>query len=261
MMTGRLINTMQDVVLLGASNLVLGWPAMMKALQRLTAEPLRVNIATGMGRSYIKTSAFWFRQLPSILDCQLWDHLPENSSRPPLVLITDVGNDIVYLYQPDQIAESVRECIRRVRTWRPDAKLVMTGLPLASLLGVGGARFVIARTILFPGCTLSRNDVIERSQALDQLVRQIADDSEIGFVEPDPTWYGIDPIHVLSKHRIKAFCKYFDAFELPKSADVNTARQLTQIPLPTAAERTVFWRRKTVEQPASSRPDLIVSAW
>ena len=252
---------MQDVVLLGASNLVLGWPAMMTALQRLTAEPVRVNIATGMGRSYIKTSAFWFRRLPSILDCQLWNQLPENLSRPPLVLITDVGNDIVYLYQPDHIAESVRQCISRVRNWRPDAKLVMTGLPLASLRRIGNARFLIARTILFPGCTLSRNDVIERSVALDQLVRQIADDSGIRFVEPAPNWYGIDPIHVLPKYRVEAFRTYFDAFEVLDSADPNPARQLTQLPLPTAAERTVFWRRKTVEQPVVSRPDLIVSAW
>lgn len=55
---------MQDVVLLGASNLVLSWPTVLSSLRRLTAAPLRVNVAMGMGRSYIKTSAFWFRRLP-----------------------------------------------------------------------------------------------------------------------------------------------------------------------------------------------------
>ena len=252
---------MQDVVLLGASNLVLGWPAMMKALQRQTVNPLRVNIATGMGRSYIKTSAFWFRRLPSILDCQLWNHLPQESGHPPRVLITDVGNDIVYLYEPDRIAESVRECVRKVRNWRSDAKLVMTGLPLASLLRVGKSRFLIARTILFPGCTLSRNTVIERSLELDRLVRQIADESGIHFIEPQTQWYGMDPIHVLPRHRAEAFRTYFDAFELPSLPDTNGIRKHSKIGLPLAAHRTVFGREKTVAQPAASTPNLIVSAW
>jgi hypothetical protein len=252
---------MQDIVLLGASNLVLGWPAMMKALQRRTADPLRVNIATGMGRSYIKTSAFWFRRLPSILDCQLWNHLPQESGEPPRVLITDVGNDIVYLYEPDQIAESIRECIRKVRNWRSDAEFVMTGLPLASLMRVGKSRFLIARTILFPGCTLSRNTVIERSMELDRLVRQIAHESGIRFIEPAPQWYGMDPIHVLPRFRAEAFCTYFDAFELPSSSEPDNVRQQSKIRLPTAAQRTVFGREKTVLQPAASTPNLIVSAW
>jgi hypothetical protein len=252
---------MQDVVLLGASNLVLGWPAMMKALPRLTADPLRINIATGMGRSYIETSAFWFRKLPSILDCQLWSHLPQESGQPPVVLITDVGNDIVYLFEPDQIAKSVRECIRKVRNWRPDAKFVITGLPLASLMRVGKPRFLIARTILFPGCTLSRDIIIERSMELDQLVRQIADDPEFRFIEPAPQWYGMDPIHVLPRYRAEAFRTYFDAFGLPSSPESRGIRQNLQIRLPTAAERTVFGRKRTVVQPAASTPNLIVSAW
>ena len=118
-------------MLLGASNLVLGWQALTDSLRQVTDAPVNLNVALGMGRSYIKTSAFWFRQLPAISKCGLWDQLPRDSANPPLVLITDLGNDIVYLFEPDQIAAGVRECLDRIRNWRPDARIVMTGLPIA----------------------------------------------------------------------------------------------------------------------------------
>lgn len=108
----------QDVVLLGASNLVLGWQALNRRACQMTMAPLNLNVALGMGRSYLKTSTFWFRKLPGIRDCGLWDQLPRDAANPPLVLITDLGNDIVYLFDPDQIAATVRQCIKQILAWR-----------------------------------------------------------------------------------------------------------------------------------------------
>lgn len=253
---------MQDVVLLGASNLVLSWPTVMSSLRRLTAAPLRVNVAMGMGRSYIKSSAFWFRRLPSIQECQLWNLLPQSAVPvPPVVLITDLGNDIVYLFEPEEIADSLRECIRKVQSWRPDAKIVVTGLPLASLMGIGKSRFVVARTVLFPSCTLSQRIAIDRSVELDQRARKIAADSGVNFIEPDAHWYGVDPIHVLAKYRAEAFSKYFAGFGLTGAGSTNHPRQFTERRLPTAAERIIFGRRKTIRQPVISTADCTVSAW
>ena len=253
----------QNVVLLGASNLVLGWRSLVDSLRLVTADSINLNVALGMGRSYVKTSAFWFRQLPAISDCGLWDHLPQDSANPPLVLITDLGNDIVYLFEPDQIAAAVRQCISQVLAWRADARIVMTGLPLASLTRVGKLRFLIARTILFPGCTLSRATILERSLALDQMIRQLATEFGIHFVEPEPKWYGLDPIHVVPDFRESAFRKYFAAFDRTPPTDSGYAGRpaATGIQLPVAAERTVFGRKRVVEQPAYCSQDFIVSAW
>lgn len=253
---------MQDVVLLGASNLVLSWPTVMSSLRRLSASPLRVNVAMGMGRSYIKTSAFWFRRLPSIQECQLWNLLPPSAAAvPPVVLMTDLGNDIVYLFEPEEIAASVRECICKVQRWRPDAKIVVTGLPLASLMSISKPRFVVARTVLFPSCTLSQKTAVDRSVELDQRARRIAADTGVNFIEPDAHWYGMDPIHVLAKYRAEAFSKYFAGFGLAQSGSADDPRKFTTRRLPTAAERIIFGRRKTVRQPVISEPDCTVSAW
>ena len=251
----------QDVVLLGASNLVLGWQALTGALRHMTTAPINLNVALGMGRSYVKTSAFWFRQLPAISQCGLWDQLPRESANPPLVLITDLGNDIVYLFEPDRIVASVRQCIRQILDWRSDAKIVMTGLPLGSLTRIGTLQFQIAKTIMFPGCSLSRTSILERSLSLDHLVRQLATEFGIPLVEPEPHWYGFDAIHVVPKFRAAAFQKYFAAFELATSAVDSRTSENVRIDLPTAAKRTVFGRNRTVEQPVFRSPEIVVSAW
>ncbi len=251
----------QDVVVLGASNLVLGWQALTGSLRQMTTAPINLNVALGMGRSYVKTSAFWFRRLPAISQCGLWDQLPRDSANAPLVLITDLGNDIVYLFPPDQIAASVRQCIRQILDWRSDAKIVMTGLPLASLTRIGKLQFQIAKTIMFPGCSLSRTSILERSLSLDQLVRQLAAEFKIPLVEPEPHWYGFDAIHVVPKFREAAFQKYFAAFELAIPArDSRTSAKL-RIDLPTAAARTVFGRNRIVAQPVFRSSEIVVSAW
>lgn len=251
----------QDVVLLGASNLVLGWQAVTASLRQVTEAPINLSVAMGMGRSYIKTSAFWFRQLPAIRNCGLWDRLPGNSANPPLVLITDLGNDIVYLFEPDQIAGSVRQCIRQILDWRSDAKIVMTGLPLASLTKAGQLQFQIAKRIMFPGCPLSRTAIIERSLSLDCLVRQLAAEFDIPLVEPEPHWYGFDAIHVVPKFRAAAFQKYFAAFELKTPARDSRPTANVRIDLPTAAARTVFGRNRIVAQPVFRSSEIVISAW
>lgn len=253
-----------QIVLLGASNLVLGWPALIQTLRKLTPAPLNLNVAIGMGRSYIKTSAVWFRQLPSINASALWNHLPGELHQAPRVLITDIGNDLVYLFEPQEIAASLRQSIERILQWRSDARIVMTGLPLDSVARIGRVRYLVARAILFPGCFLPHVTILSRSLELEKRVQQLAAEYQITFVQPESHWYGMDPIHVLPKYRETAFLKYFAPFDLAPSASA-TAAKLTipkqRIPLPTAAERTVFWRDKTVQQPVYQSADCVVSAW
>jgi hypothetical protein len=259
----RFAMTRQSVVLLGASNLVLGWPDLIHALHRTIAEPVDLSVAMGMGRSYLTTSSFWFRQLPAIRNCGLWDTLPRDLERPPYVLITDLGNDIVYLFEPDQIAACVRECMDRIRNWRADARIVMTGLPIASLTSVRRLRFLIARSILFPGCKLSLPTILERALALEHMAQQLAAEFDIPLVEPEPHWFGLDPIHVVPRFRPAAFSKYFAAFRpspVPQTLPDKTGSGI-KIRLPSPAESMKFGSRKTVEQPVFQAPELTVSAW
>jgi hypothetical protein len=138
------------VILIGASNLTLGWHSLLRQLRAACQGPLDVHVVAGMGRSYIKPARFAHRSLPAILDCGLWNAVPATEA-PPRVLITDVGNDLAYGFQPEQIMESVEACIARIRAWRAECALsVLTLPPLASLQSLGPAR------LRRPNASLSR---------------------------------------------------------------------------------------------------------
>jgi hypothetical protein len=253
-----------QVILLGASNLTIGWRDLLVALNTVVQTPMDLRVALGMGRSYVDWSRFWFRRLPGIIQSGLWSSLPARESGRPLAMLTDIGNDIVYERKPDEIFQVIEECVSRLRCWNPETRLVMTGLPLQSVASVGPVHFRIARTILFPGCRLSLRTILSNSERLDSLCRQFAQAEGIAFVDPQRDWYGVDPIHVLPMHRVAAFEKFFSAWSVTPTtfqakADQNSAS--AGCSLPCSHERTLFGIRRLVNQPAVNQPSLTVSAF
>ncbi len=133
----------QTVVLLGASNLTIGWAPVVDALQSGIHTNIDLYAAVGMGRSYVDWSRYFARSLPGIINCGLWKALKgggydepteaDSQSPAPLVMLTDIGNDLVYRRTPQVISEAVDRCLTEIRHWRPDSRIIVTGLPLASL--------------------------------------------------------------------------------------------------------------------------------
>jgi len=250
----------QTVILLGASNLTLGWKPAIRALQATVPGPLDVRVSLGLGRSYVDWSGFWLRRLPGIANCGLWDSLPQTRSKAPLVLVTDLGNDIVYRHSPETIFQTATECIRRIQAWRSDARIVLTGLPLASLQSVGPVRFVIARSILFPGCGMPFEEIREKSIALDQSIRQFAQANNFPCIIPQGEWYRADPIHVIPSLREQVFRKFFSHWNPGCSISSETGT-LPAARLPTSALRTIAGFERRAQQPVFQSPELVVSAW
>jgi hypothetical protein len=258
----------QSVILLGASNLTIGWRPLLRALRQTIRQPLSLYVALGMGRSYVDWSGFWLRRLPSIVDCGLWDALPpvpraSADCRPPLVLVTDIGNDIVYGVQPERIARQTAICLERIRSRWPHARVVMTALPMASVRTVGRVRYQIARTTLFPTCFLSLPTVLHRAEQLEVHVHRLATEFHCKLVVPDGAWYGHDPIHVLRHLRQDVFREMFRRWDLPELPHAGLAQLPVppDVPLPVAALRTLAWIPVRATQPAWESPELTVSAW
>lgn len=259
----------QSVLLLGASNLTLGWKPAVRALQQVVPGDIDLRVCLGMGRSYIDWSALLIRRLPGIIQCGLWENLPTAGSRSPLVLMTDIGNDIVYMRDPEEIFQSVEECRRRILAWRPDARIAMTGLPLPSVEAMGRTRFLFMRTMLFPGCLMSFQQICERSRVLNSLVENYVREHQIPFIKPEGAWYHLDPIHVIPSMREKVFRQFFSLWntretgsEDPQMAATQTTPSLTATPpLPTTAVRTVAGFARRTSQPVYQSSQLVVSAW
>lgn len=258
-------SSVQQVLLFGASNLTLGWNAVISELVRRWPAPLNVNLCLGMGRSWIGPSRVFWRVLPGITECGLWHHLPEPSSRVA-VMMTDIGNDIVYGYPPGQILDSVRLCLDRILAWAPDCEIVVTRLPIPSIQTLTPMRFRIMRLVLFPGSSRTLSSILSESEQVDRGVCDLAREYPLRLVESEAEWYGFDPIHVLKPKRAEVFRHYFSYWtqENHNTPDPGTSdrHQNTRLPaLPVTAERIVRGRKVLTPQPCFQSDLVTLSAW
>lgn len=194
------------VVLLGASNLVRGISTAVELASRAWGRPLEVVAALGHGRSYGKESRIFGRVLPGIATCEMWDDLAGRESARTAAILTDVGNDILYGADPETIADWVDCCLARLTPCCE--KMVVTRLPLASLRGLGPARFLFFRSLLFPNSRLDYRHGMRLAERLDESLVRIAARHGAGIVEPDAEWFGADPIHIRRPHWPKAWGKF-----------------------------------------------------
>lgn len=251
------------VILLGASNLAIAWPRIIEQVTVRVAGPRQILTAQGMGRSYLNTrSSFGPRQLPGILGCGLWDALSAvDSSDTSVALITDLGNDLVYGREPQEVAESAAEAVRRIRDWNPETRIVLTLPPVDAVHALGRIRFTLFRTMIFPSCRLTLADAKQQSAELNALMEQYADEEQIPLFKPHPAWYGWDPIHVRRRHQSAAFGQMMDLWQLPEESKQSDAGGTGHVARPTAEIRWVFGREKRTPQPSVAVPGVKVFAY
>ena len=155
---------------------------------------LDVMLAYGHGRSYGMESRLFGRSLPGILDCGLWDAIREQPAAPTCGLITDIGNDVMYGAEPELIVSWIQTCIDRLRDLK--TRPVITALPMQRIRGLPRWQFAMVKSLLFPSHAITYQQAMTRIEALDELVRNLAQHNDCPLVEPRREWYGIDPIHI-----------------------------------------------------------------
>ena len=188
------------VVALGASNLSRGLSRLLKASRCCSSSAVDLIVAAGHGRSYGANSRIWKRSLPSILESGLWRSLDrllrsgvsKNSQR--LAVITDIGNDLLYGFSTEQLAEWLEEVIHRLQQQQFD--IVITKLPVESIESVGPFRFRFLKTFFVPGCRQSLEEIKEQSRQVNDNIVHIAKKYQISVIEQPGSWYGLDAIHI-----------------------------------------------------------------
>jgi hypothetical protein len=224
------------VVLLGASNLKMGFPQALSRLRGTAEGPVEVLAALGHGRSYGTWSRLaWVRQLPGIVQCGLWQELERRPPLPTLALVTDAGNDLLYGAPVAWIAGWVGTCLERLARQR--AEIVVGLLPLASLEKVSPVRYHLVRQILFPGRRAAPwSAMLASARELNERLRALGLEHGARLVEPSPSWYGIDPIHVRRSRRDEAWTEILRHPRLAGSGEIRGGR----LPLFGAAELRLF---------------------
>jgi len=196
------------VVALGASNLTLGLRSVVSASRAAWGPKVEILAALGHGRSYGAQSRLILRTLPGILESGLWPALESMPHLPTRAVITDVGNDILYGFSAERTLAWVEEALGRLRSVADD--ITVTGLPLVSVRGLGRARYLFLRSILFPGCRLSLAQVLESAEAVNSGLAALAIAQGVRFLRMDPAWYGFDPIHIRRSSRRSAWRAILD---------------------------------------------------
>ena len=170
-------------------------------------------VAAGHGRGYgVNTRVAW-RRLPSILGCGLWRALDRERIERPMVVVTDVGNELLYGLGVSAVAGAVREATHRLAT--RGGRLVITGLPLAAVAGVGAVRYRLLRMLYVPRCLLGLDELKEATCWLDEELQALAVETGATFIEQPADWYGLDALHVRRPHLDALWQRVCDAWGLP----------------------------------------------
>ena len=196
---------MRRLILLGASNVTIAFPLIVESLRASFGEPIELVAAHGHGRSFGKRSRVLFRDLPGISVCRMWDELDRRppSPHPPLALMTDIGNDLLYGVRPPQLLGWVETCMQRRQA--AGAELAVALPPRDSVLRISAARYYATRAIFFPGGGPGWSDMQQMFHEVDAGLLELTGRYGAATIRPEPKWYGIDPIHIRKSARRTAW--------------------------------------------------------
>lgn len=196
------------IILLGASNLTLSLRLVTHLMQQRLNGPSEILAAVGHGRAYGLANQVLLRGLPGINASGLWPQLNSVGVLPTYALLTDIGNDILFGSNPEQILRSVVWCVEQLQM--QSAKIVVTNLPMASIEDLSERRYTFYRNIFYPFCRLPRSETVSRVRAVHQGLIDLASHRNFTLYEQEPVWFGPDGIHV---HYWKRRAFYRDILE------------------------------------------------
>lgn len=190
--------TRPTFAVLGASNVVRGFPSLVNTARRLWGEPLDLFIAKGHGRSYGIPSRIFGQGLPGIRESGFFQALAAAPRRSLHALVTDIGNDLPYGVPVEQISAWVAECFDRLS--ETGARIAVLPLPLENLRALPSWKYKVLLRALYPSCRTAQRDMLDRAEALNASICSAAGQRNLQILEHDPRWYGFDPIHIRRGH-------------------------------------------------------------
>ena len=138
----------------------------------------------------------------------------------------------------------------------------MTRPPVASIRSLSWVRFVIARTVLFPLTKLTLADTQAETVKLDHLLTEVADRHGVSLIQPEPSWYGLDPIHVRRRYQHAAFARILAEWMTASDTADEERPLLSRLKKrPLAELRWLCGREIRTHQPVVVADDISVFAY
>jgi len=256
--------TANRVILLGASNIAYGFPVMLDLLRCGMSGPIEVSAAFGHGRSYGNWSRVFFRELPGMLNCKLWQDLDPRAAHngPTFALLTDIGNDLLYGVDPQLLGDWVAECLQRLKALQ--AEILLTQIPYDRLMRLTEWQFRIAKACFFPVSRVRWKEVRQQIGVLQQRVRELAEQQQIPCIEQPLEWYGYDPIHhrrSLKKQIWQQIFEHWSEFNCSTPCRGSTVLQNIFVQSLSASERKLAGLTLFQSQPVYHKQELKISLY
>ena len=219
----------ETVVLLGASNLSLGIRSIIQVLLCTTDKHLDLYLAAGHGRSYGVKSRVFGRTLPAIRKCGLWSRLEEEKADQEVhVLVSDVGNDLLYGHSPEKLVAWIEECLAKLKGWKTSITIVLP--PVDSAERLSAWHYHTARFVLFPKHPpISFPEMKKRVRETTSRLGELANKKEALVVEQQRDWYGLDPIHIGRKYRTQVWKDIFSLWPAFSGSEIQGRSELPKL--------------------------------
>ena len=141
-------------ILMGASNLARGYSMLTRHISSCFGKNNTEFLnALGPGRGFCTRGGMFNFTYPPIQDCPILEAANKKSCDRQVVLITDIGNDLMYGVSADTLIESLDGLIDRAL--QCDAEIFLTSIHVNLKKDVSQTTFFILKFFFYPGSSIT----------------------------------------------------------------------------------------------------------
>jgi len=182
-------------LLMGASNLARGYSILTRHILNCFGQNKTEFLnALGPGRGFCSRGGMFNFTYPPIQDCRILEVAEKKSCDTRVVLITDIGNDLMYGVSADTLIESLDRLIDRTLQW--DAEIFLTSIHVNLKKDVSQTTFFILKSFFYPGSSITYEEtdlfIIKVNGYLEEKARQ---NERVHLISGMESFAGADKIH------------------------------------------------------------------
>jgi hypothetical protein len=184
-------------LLMGASNLARGYSMLThhfsKCLEKNKIEFLN---ALGPGRGFCARGGIFNITYSPIQDCRIIESAEKKSKEAlyTVVLITDIGNDLMYGVSADTLIVSLDIMIEKILKW--DADIFLTSIHVNLKKDISPTLFLVLRFLLYPNSKVNYEEMdLSILQINEYLEGKVSENERMHLITGLDAFAGLDKIH------------------------------------------------------------------
>lgn len=182
-------------LLLGASNLARGYSLLNRHISKCLGDSNTEFLnALGPGRGFCARGGMFNFTYPPIQDCRILEAAEKKTNDARAVLITDIGNDLMYGISADTLIECLDSLIERMLLW--NAEIFLASIHVNMKKDVSPATFFILRFIFYPGSKVTYEETDSFITKVNSYLEEKARKNEkVHLITGMESYAGLDKIH------------------------------------------------------------------